>query len=188
MKNSTTMLLTLTALATMGSSAVQAQLSNPWKFTIFAGAALPSGDSSDDLKTGYTVGGAVDLRAPLMPVGLRGELVYSSFDAKNTAGVGSASLSDLGGNLNAVFWFPSPGTPLTAYLTGGPSYAHLTAKASSGNVTESISDDHWGFNVGAGIDFALSGLSTRLDVRYRQISTGDGDHFKAFPITFGITF
>jgi opacity protein-like surface antigen len=55
-------------------------------------------------------------------------------------------------------------------------------------VTESISDNHWGFNVGAGIDFALSGLSTRLDVRYRQISTGDGDRFKAFPITFGITF
>jgi hypothetical protein len=71
MKKCSTVLLTLTALATMGSSAVQAQVSNPWKFTIFAGAALPSGNSSDDLKTGYTVGGAVDLRAPLMPAGLR---------------------------------------------------------------------------------------------------------------------
>ena len=188
MKKSKTMLLTLAALTAMGSSAVQAQLSNPWKFTVFAGAALPSGDSSDDLNTGYTIGGAVDLRAPLTPLGLRGELAYSSFDAKNTGGIGSASLSDLGGNLNAVYWIPSPGTPLTAYLTGGPSYAHLTAKASSGNVTESISEDHWGFNVGAGIDFALSGLSTRLDVRYRQISTGNGDHLRAFPITFGITF
>jgi opacity protein-like surface antigen len=188
MKKCSTVLLTLTALATMGSSAVQAQVSNPWKFTIFAGAALPSGNSSDDLKTGYTVGGAVDLRAPLMPVGLRGELVYSSFDAKNTNGVGSASLSDLGGNLNAVYWIPSAGTPLTAYLTGGPSYAHLTAKASAGSVSESVPEDHWGFNIGAGIDFALSGLSTRLDVRYRQISTGNGDNFKSIPITFGITF
>jgi len=64
----------------------------------------------------------------------------------------------------------------------------ITAKANAGNVSESISEDHWGFNVGAGIDFALSGLSTRLDVRYRQISTGNGDRLRAFPITVGITF
>ena len=188
MTKSNAVLVALVALSTTLSSAAHAQLSNPWKFTVFAGAALPSGNTGDDLKTGYTVGGAVDLRAPLTPLGLRGEVVYSSFDAKNTDGIGNASLSDFGGNLNAVYWMPSPGTPLTAYLTGGPSYAHLTAKANAGNVTESISEDHWGFNVGAGIDFALSGLSTRLDVRYRQISTGNGDRLRAFPITVGITF
>jgi len=188
MTKSNAVLLALVALSTALSSAAHAQLSNPWKFTVSAGAALPSGNTGDDLKTGYTVGGAVDLRAPLTPLGVRGEVVYSSFDAKNTDGIGNASLSDFGGNLNAVYWMPSPGTPLTAYLTGGPSYAHLTAKANAGNVTESISEDHWGFNVGAGIDFALSGLSTRLDVRYRQISTGNGDRLRAFPITVGITF
>jgi len=189
MKKSTSMLLSLVAVASIASSTVaQAQLSNPVKFTVFGGAALPSGDARQDLKTGYTVGGAADLRAPLMPVGLRGEVVYSSLDAKDTGGAGSASLSDLGGNANVVFWLPSAGTPLTAYLTGGPTFAHVTAKASAGNVSESVSDNKWGFNVGAGIDFGLGSLSTRLDVRYRQISMGDGDSFKTIPITFGITF
>jgi hypothetical protein len=188
MKKSTTMLLSLAAVATFASPAVaRAQVSNPLKFTVFGGAALPSGTARDDLKTGYTVGGAADLRAPLMPVGLRGEVVYSKFDAKDTGGAGSANMSDFGGNVNAVFWLPNPGTPLTAYLTAGPSYSHLSAKASLGNVSESVSDDRWGFNAGAGIDFGLGGLSTRLDVRYRQIST-DGDSFKSIPITFGITF
>jgi hypothetical protein len=189
MKKNITVLLSLAAVATFASPvAARAQVSNPLKFTIFGGAALPSGVTADDVKTGYTVGGAVDLRAPLMPVGLRGELTYSSLNAKDTGGAGSASMNDFGGNANAVFWLPSAGTPLTAYLTGGPTYARVQAKASDSGVTLTADKKGWGFNVGAGIDFALSGLSTRLDVRYRQISLGDGDNFKTIPITFGITF
>ena len=190
MKKSITTLFALAAVATFASPVVaRAQVSNPLKFTVFAGAALPSGDASNDLKTGYTVGGAVDLRAPLMPMGLRGELTYSSLDAKDTGGAGSASINELGGNANAVYWLPSPpGAPLSAYLTGGPTYAREEAKASDSGVNVSVSENHWGFNVGAGIDFHLSGLSTRLDARYRQISMGDGDNFKTIPITFGITF
>jgi opacity protein-like surface antigen len=189
MKKSFTMLLSLAAVATFASPVVaRAQVSNPLKFTIFAGAALPSGDISNDVKTGYTLGGAVDLRAPLMPVGLRGELTYSKLDAKDTQGLESASMSETAGNLNAVFWMPSAGTPLTAYLTGGPTYAHVSANASDSGVSASASDNRFGFNVGGGIDFRLSGLSTRLDVRYKQISMDGGGSFKTIPITFGITF
>ena len=189
MQKSFTMLLSLAAVATFASPVVaRAQVSNPLKFTVFGGAALPSGDARDNLKTGYTVGGAVDLHAPLMPVGLRGELTYSSMNAKDTGGAGSASMNDFGGNANAVFWLPSlPGAPLSAYLTGGPTYARVEAKASDSGVDLAVSKKGWGFNVGAGIDFHLSGLSTRLDARYRQISLGDGDNFKTIPITFGIT-
>jgi opacity protein-like surface antigen len=190
MKKSITVLLSLAALATMASPAVvQAQVSNPVKFTVFGGAAMPSGNTGDGLKTGYTLGGAVDFRAPLMPVGLRGELSYSSLGAKDTGGLESLNLNDLGGNANAVFWLPSVGTPVTAYFTGGPSYSRIEFKATDGGASGSVSEKHWGFNVGAGIDFALGGLGTRLDVRYRQISMGEGnDAFKSIPITFGITF
>jgi opacity protein-like surface antigen len=190
MKKSFTMLLSLAAVATFASPVVaRAQVSNPLKFTIFAGAAMPSGSTSDGLKTGYTLGGAVDLRAPLMPVGLRGELTYAKLDAKDNQGLQGLNLSDFGGNANAVLWLPSAGTPLTAYFTGGPSYTRIAFNASGDGTTGSASQNRWGFNAGAGIDFALSGLSTRLDVRYRQISMGDGnDSFKSIPITFGITF
>jgi opacity protein-like surface antigen len=189
MKKSTTVLLALAAVTTFASpAAVQAQVSNPLKFTVFGGAALPSGDASDALKTGYTVGGALDFRAPLMPVGLRAELLYSSLNAKDNGGAGSASMNDLGGNVNAVLALPSAGTPITLYLTGGPSLSRIEAKASDSGVTVSASENHFGFNIGGGIDFALGGLGTRFDVRYRQISMGDGDNFKTIPITFGITF
>src|SRR5258705_5508657 len=168
MNKSTSVLLSLVAVASIASSTVaQAQLSKPVKFTIFGGAAMPSGTTRDGLKTGYTLGGAADLRAPLMPVGLRAEVVYSSLGAKDTGGLQSLNLNDLGANANAVFWMPSVGTPLSAYLTGGPSYSRVEFKATQDGTSGSYSEKHWGFNVGAGIDFALSGLSTRLDVRYR---------------------
>ena len=189
MKKSISMLLSLVAVASVASSTVaRAQLSNPVKFTIFGGAALPSGDVSNDFKTGYTLGGAADLRAPLMPVGLRAELAYSILGAKDTGGLQSLNMNDLGGNANVVFWMPSAGTPLTAYLTGGPSYSRIEVKGSDSGATGSYSENHWGFNAGAGIDFALGGLGTRLDVRYHQISLDDGSKVKTIPITFGITF
>src|SRR4051812_32580897 len=105
----TTLFFSLAALASIGSATIaQAQVANPLKFTVFGGAALPVGDSQDALETGYTVGGALDLRMPLTPLGFRGELTYSSFDAKGLSGTGlSANLKDVGVNVNAVYWVTS---------------------------------------------------------------------------------
>jgi hypothetical protein len=188
MKKNFTMLLSLAAVATFASPVVaRAQVSNPLKFTVFGGAALPSGDTGNELKTGYTVGGAVDFRAPLMPLGLRGELIYSRLDEKDNGGFQGLNRSELGGDANAVFWLPSAATPLKAYLTAGPSYSRI-AENGDDAFGGSISVNKWGFNAGGGIDFGLGGLSTRLDLRYRQISMGNGVKFQTVPITFGLTF
>jgi opacity protein-like surface antigen len=184
-------LLTLATFATLsGASSAQAQISNPVKFTIFGGAALPVGDTKDAVKTGYTVGGALDFRVPLSPLGIRGEVVYSGLDAKGLDGSGfNADVSDFGANINLVGWLPTlPGAPMQAYFTGGPSFSHLKVSASGNGLSESAAENHWGFNLGAGLQFSLGGLGTRLDARYRRISMGDGDNFSIIPITFGITF
>jgi opacity protein-like surface antigen len=174
----TTLVLSLAALTSIGSASIaQAQVANPLKFTV-----------------GYTVGAAVDYRVPLTPLGFRAEGNYSSFDAKDTGGAEDASLSDLGLNANVVFWLPNAGSPMRAYLTGGPSYSRIKVSASSGSVDLSASDNNWGFNVGGGIDFPLGALSTRLDVRYKRISSdnffgsGETGTVQYIPITFGITF
>jgi opacity protein-like surface antigen len=187
MKIRTAVLLSLVTLAPLG--ATHAQVSNPLKFTIFAGAALPVGDTQDVVETGYTVGGAVDLRVPLSPLGFRGEVVYSALDVKESLLVGTgadASVSDFGVNLNGVLWLPNP-TPVRPYFTAGPSFSRLKGTVSSGSVSDSESENHWGFNAGAGIQFSLGELGTRLDVRYRRISS-EGDSFSIIPITFGLTF
>jgi len=188
MKKRTTLFFSLAALASIGSASIaRAQVANTVKFTVFGGAALPVGDSQDELNTGYTVGGALDLRAPLSPLGFRAELTYSGFDAKGLGGTGvDANLKDLGVNANLVYWVTSP-TPVKPYLTGGPSWSHQSATASGGGSTISGSDNAWGFNLGGGIQFPLGELGTRLDVRYRRLSK-NGDSFSVIPITFGITF
>jgi opacity protein-like surface antigen len=185
MRIRTAVLATLVTLAPLATA--QAQISNPLKFTIFGGAALPVGDTQDAVKTGYTVGGALDFRVPLSPIGFRGEVVYSALDVKGLGGTGvDADVSDLGANANVVFWLPNP-TPVRPYFTGGPSYSRLKGTFSGGGISESESENHWGFNVGAGLQFALGDLGTRLDVRYRRISAEDGS-FSIIPITFGVTF
>ena len=180
MKLRTAVLLSLTTLAALASpSDASAQISNPLKFTVFGGAAFPVGDTQDVFETGYTVGGALDFRVPLSPFGARGELVYSGLEAKGTVVGSDANVSDLGINANVVLWVPTA-TPLRPYFTGGPSWSRL-------KFTDFDAESHWGFNAGAGIQFSLGSLGTRLDARYRRIS-GDGGAFSIIPITFGITF
>ena len=191
----TTVLFSLAALVSIGSASVaQAQVANPLKFTVFAGAALPTGDLKDGADIGYTLGAAMDYHVPVSTIGFRGEGSYTSFGAKDTGGADDADLSDLGLNANLVFWLPNPGSPVKAYLTGGPSYSRTKVSVSSGNVDASVTDNNWGFNVGGGLDFPLGTLSTRLDVRYKRISsdnffdTGEKGTVQYIPITFGITF
>jgi hypothetical protein len=173
MKIRTAVTLALVMLAPFGT--MRAQISNPIKFTLFGGAALPVGDTQDGVNTGYTVGGALDFRVPLSPVGIRGELTYSGFDAKAS----SASVKDVGVNANLVYWLQNP-TPAKPYIAGGPSWSHQSVEGFDGV-------NAWGFNLGGGLQFALGELGTRLDVRYRRISK-DGGSFSVIPITFGITF
>jgi hypothetical protein len=177
----------LAVLASFGTASLaRAQVSSPLKVTVFGGAAMPVGDSQDALRTGYSVGGALDLRMPLSPIGARGELTYSGFDAKGLSGTGvSANIKDLGVNANLVYWVTSP-TPVKPYLTAGPSWSHQTGTV-SGSVNGSDSANAWGFNAGGGLEFGLGGLGTRLDVRYRRLSK-DGSSFSVIPVTFGITF
>lgn len=191
----TTVLFSLAALASLGSASVaQAQVANPFRFTVFAGAALPTGDLQDGANTGYTLGAALDWHAPLSPIGFRGEGSFTSFGAKDTGGADDADLSDLGVNANLVFWLPNSGSPVKAYLTGGPSYSHTKVSASSGSLSASVTDNNWGFNVGGGIDLPLGSLSSRIDVRYKRISsddffgTGESGTMTYIPITFGISF
>ena len=185
MKIRTAVILALVTLSPIAGG--QAQISNPLKFTLFGGGALPSGKTADLVKTGYTVGGALDLKLPLMPVGFRGEALYSSFDAKGLSSIGAnADATEFGANLNVVMWIPLPTAGLVRpYLTAGPSYSRLELSPTGGPGSTTAS--RWGFNAGGGIQFSLGELGVRFDARYRRIST-DTDAFTYIPLTVGITF
>ena len=161
-------------------SMLSAQVAHkPLSFAVFGGAAMPMGDAADAFNTGYTFGGSMDLRNSSM-LGLRADASYSNNSFK-PAGV-DGSNKTIGADLNAVLWTSKRPSALTPYLTAGASYAHYDL----GGGTEA--ESHGGFNGGAGLDFAVGRIPARVDVRYTQISTGDGTSMKTVPLTFGIRF
>lgn len=185
MKIRTATLVSFVMLAPLGTG--QAQLSNPLKFTLYGGAALPINKTQDVVKTGFTVGGALDYKVPLLPFGLRGEVIYSSWDARNLTITGtSADVSEFGGNLNFVSWIPTLTAGLVRpYLTGGPSYSRVEESPTGG--PGSLALNRWGFNLGVGVHFSLGDLGARIDARYRKLSREPED-WTYIPVTLGITF
>jgi opacity protein-like surface antigen len=166
------------------------QEANPFSFTVFAGAAIPVGDAADNLNTGYTLGVAGDYRPdPMSPLGFRLEASYSDLGAKGLSNTGvDAKETDAGANLNIVLWAPTTSQSTVApYITGGVNLDRLEGRVSVGNTTTTQSDNHFGFNIGGGLDLPLSGFAVRLDARFKQISTS-GSNFRTVPITVGIRF
>ena len=164
----------------LAPSMLSAQVAHkPLSFAVFGGASMPMGDASDAFNTGYTFGGSMDLRNSSM-LGLRADASYSSNSFKATGVDGSNKT--MGADLNAVLWTSKKPSAVAPYLTGGASFAHYDL--GNGIPTES----HWGFNAGAGLDFAMGRIPARIDARYTQISTGNGTSMKSVPLTFGIRF
>lgn len=177
-------LLVPVAMLLLAAGAAGAQIPS---ITLFGGAVKPTGDAGNSLNTGWTLGAAMDMHAPLTPLGLRLEGGYARYGVQGLSGTGvTAHTSDLGANLNLVMTVVNA-VVVKPYLTAGPSYSHLTVSANDGTTTSSDSQGKFGFNAGGGIDFGLGGLGARLDLRYKRISTS-GSAFTTIPLTFGIRF
>lgn len=167
-----------------GAQAAQAQVPSvvpSVKPSVYAGLALPTGNFKDGSNSGYTVGGALDLTLPAMPLAWRGEVSYTNFGIKDAAGGGSTS--DVSGRVNAVI--PMHLIVATPYLIGGVGYYHVTVSPTG---LGSSSENKIGFNVGAGIDFPLGTLAARVEARYHHVSLDGGGTYSYVPITFGLRF
>lgn len=166
-------------------ASAQGSAPNPVAVTAFAGPSKVIGLTGDDLKWGYTAGGALDYRFAEARFGARAEVSYSSyaFNGRSHPGPG-AKFTDTGVNLDAVSWAPTENsTDARAYVTLGPSVSRLTSVGASSEFTET----HYGFNVGLGFDKPVGAFAYRVDVRFRQLSF-NGDTFKSIPITVGWQF
>ena len=175
------------ALVALGSTVAAAQSPVSMKPSIFAGVALPTGDNSNGLNTGFTAGAAVDLGGLLLPVGLRAEGSYSYFGLKDDGLGDTGNVSDVSGRINAVFGIPS--LVIKPYVIGGIGLYHvMTSLNSSINGNFSDSNNKFGWNIGAGIDLPLVGFAARLEARYHSVSMDTGGNYTYVPITLGIRF
>lgn len=144
------------------------------------GATLPIGDFGDIADVGYHFGGLVEFAQPGWPLTLRAEVTYH----KN-------SLSDIDGDASILSFMPNIVVPFgdaasTArpYIIGGLGVSRVKIDLDPGG---SDSQTKFGFNVGGGFTFDLSGFSTFVEARFHSVQTrGSSTNF--IPLSFGFRF
>jgi hypothetical protein len=177
-------------------SGASAQAS-PVAFGVLAGASIPLGDFSDGAGVGWHGGGLFEWHGPVLPIGIRADVVYHRFGSKDFSAGGvttSATPSIIAGTLNALLSMPMNQTSTASpYLIGGVGVYNERAScdncAGSG-VTVSNSQTKFGLNGGVGVSFPLSGFSSMLEARFHYVldsEVGSGNTMFV-PISFGILF
>ena len=170
--------LAVAALATALVAAPSvASAQSPLKFGLAAGATLPQGDAGDVFGTGFHVAGHLAIKPVAMPFGVRGEIMYHTLGEKDPANVGANVIAGL---VNAEFSLPGAG--IKPYFIGGLGMYRIDV-----DVDGFEAETDFGYNVGAGLNFALAGFSTFAEIRYHSIQT-EGDATNVLPISFGIRF
>ena len=149
-------------------------------FSVAAGAAVPVGSTADGVKVGYNATLGIGFKPPLAPIGLRIEGALNQMDAKAAAGGSSRIMAGI-----ANLTLSGAGMPIPmGYLIGGVGMYNFSV---TGTPIKPASETKFGLNIGAGLNFPLTGFSTFLEARFHYIST-EGSSAKFIPITSGIKF
>ena len=161
------------------AASVDAQ--RPVSFGILAGASMPTGDAGDQVETGFNFGASLGFQPALLPVGVRIDALWNSFEFSESTGE-NGDISVLSATANAVFSIPMASLPMVSpYLIGG-----LGLYSADAGGTEDRQNE-FGWNVGGGLRFNLAGFGTFVEARYNSFSLFEND-FTYVPITFGIMF
>jgi opacity protein-like surface antigen len=172
------------SLLVVGASTASAQFASPIRFNVHAGAAIPVGTLADNgpnggsANLGFRVGAGLELRAPLMPVGLRFDGAYDRM------GIEGADAAWSIWNLTANAVLQPAMSPL--YFIGGIGF-YSTDITGSDVIGDVPSESDFGFNLGAGLSIPLTGFSSFVEARWHNINT-EGDNIQYIPIVFGIRF
>ena len=158
-------------------------------FGLGGGAVVPTGSMADVNSTGWSAMAVARLKPPVSPLGLQVDAFYSRLGLEG--GVDGHSRI-LGGTANAVFAFPSA-SPARPYLLGGVGL--YNGKTSIEGFGDSESETKFGFNAGAGFDFALGSANLFADARFHAILKGGIDTASLeettaymIPVTVGLRF
>src|SRR3954463_1783975 len=166
------------AAAVLPAAPAQAQMG----FGAAAGLSAPTGDFGNAVSSGYHLTGILNFSAPLAPVGARVEASFSQFGFKSGVGVPSdAKENILSGTANAVV---SPPGLMGVYGIGGLGMYRLSTSCSA---CGSNSESKFGFNIGGGYKFGLTGFSAFVEARFHSIAT-TGGNTTMIPISFGLIF
>lgn len=171
-------LMSRAAIILAATVVTSAPLHAQTSFAASLGAAVPMGSMADAVDLGYNLTASLGIKPPLAPLGLRIDGMFNSFEGK-TAGTSRI----IAGTANVTL--SGAGMPIPmGYLIGGLGMYNLSV---TGLPVNPDSETDFGFNIGAGLNFPLTGFSTFLEARFHLVAT-EGESTKFVPITFGMRF
>jgi hypothetical protein len=173
--------LAITTIALVAAPRVSnAQLGvlKPFQLGIAGGASQPMSDLKTSNNMGYNGTVAMGINLPFIPVGLRVDGAYNQFGAKT----GGPKLHIISATGNLVWKLPNVG--VAPYLIGGAGLYIPTVEVSG---LPSASENHFGWNAGAGINLPLTVVKAFVEARYNSVSV-NGSTIQFVPLTFGIMF
>ena len=173
-------------MATFATTAAHAQV---LKGSIGGGITIPTGSTSDGLKTGWNGTAAIQYKPAGSPLGFQVDGMYQQLKATDAVKAldPTADKSEIwSGTGNLVFWFPVAGeTKIRPYLLGGGGVYNIKAKPTTGT---SVSSTKFGINVGAGFDFDIQDkIGIFVEGRFHNVFV-TGSDAKFIPISAGIRF
>jgi hypothetical protein len=191
---------TLAAAALPQAARAQLSAGNPLSVGLSGGLAAPTSPLSNNVNSGYSVAGMLDVRPAAGPLSLRVEVGYDRFAYKDSyqtylarlaGGSYEANTHYIRGNANLVYRLGSF-SGLRPYVTGGVG-VYNNANGESLNLNgatttyNSGSTTKFGVNGGIGVDVPLSGITVFGEVRAHGVQT-DGTPLTYVPVTVGIRF
>ena len=154
------------------------------------GASLPMGDLADGAESGFVVAGHFYLK----PEGkthfvYRGDVSYDRWGVKPTAGnnVVDGSFTSTGFVVNAMYLSGGEKAGKRPYVIGGLGFYRTNLKISGSGAGLSSESSDMGVQVGGGLEFKLSGISTFLEAKYVNVFR-QPTSWTYVPITFGLHF
>jgi hypothetical protein len=165
----------------LGLHAANLHAQTPVRFGLSGGLSIPSGSSSDGLKTGWNGTALVQFFPATSPVGFQVDGSYNrlGFDPSG----GHEQVID--GTANVVYEFKtSESSRFRPYLIGGGGIYNVKAKP---DVGPSPSSTKFGINGGAGFNLGTASTSFFVEGRFHNVFISGSD-FHYIPINVGVRF
>jgi len=152
------------------------------RYGVSAGVLVPMGDYGDADKMGFVGGAGATYWLAGQPIGIRGDVSYSSTSHDGVGATGSTKI--LGGMASVVYALNPASAPARILLSGGVGFYNMDFGGGVAKQTKI------GFGGGAAVAFKMGTGSTRLVVgtRYTSVSTDGTSRLNFLPITVGLTF
>jgi hypothetical protein len=171
------------AASTVGSAWSQ----TPVSFGLGGGISIPTGSTSDALKTGWHGIALVRFKPAASPVGFQIDGMYHRLSVEDGGLDLDVTTQVLNGSANVVFGFPvSETTRFRPYLIGGVGLYNFDLKGDDAPANVESETD-FGFNAGAGFDVGFGGGTFFVEGRFHNVFS-EGTDTKLIPVSVGVRF